>query len=576
MRTLIFLVGLLKGNRRRAAAGLALSVVAMLANIALMAVSGWFLTGMALAGAAGAAYNVFLPSSLIRGCAILRTGGRYLERLATHEATFRLIGALRARVFLALAPRLPFGLPGLHSGDLAARLGGDLDSLQRAYLQVLVPSAAALLVGAAVVAYGWSLTPAIAAVIAAGLLLGGVGLPALLALAGRQPGREAVAAASALRVWAVDMAEGREELAAFAATARHGAGMDALQSRLEAAQRRAARQDAFGVAGVQALGSVLLWAVLLVGAPQVASGMLAAPDLALLAFLGLASVEAVGPLASAFQAWGALAAASERIRPLLDDGTTGPTAAEAPASKDRRAAPHVRLEAVRLRYPGMDAFALDGLTLDLPPGSRVALVGPSGSGKSTVVALLAGFLRPESGVLTLDGQPVRDGGAALWMAVASQTPHLLAGSVRRNLAVAAPVADDRAMVEACITAGLGWWLGGLPDGLDTVIGAGGRPMSGGEARRLAVARALLGDGPLLVLDEPGEGLDPATEQAMLGRLLTEATGRTILLITHRPTGLDLVDHVVVLDRGRVLEQGDPRTLAVRDGPFRRFLERSFV
>lgn len=573
MRTLLFLLRLLLGNWRWALAGLALAVMSMLANIALMAVSGSFLTGMAIAGAAGASFNYFVPAATIRALAILRSGSRYLERLATHEATFRLIGGLRARVFRALAPRLPFGLPGVHSGDLSGRLGGDLDSLQRAYLQLLVPAAAAGLVGTAVVAYGWRVDRDAAAVLAVGLLLGGAGLPALLALAGRKPGRIAVETLSDLRAWAVDMAEGREELDAFAATPRHAARLEGLQHRLATAQRRTTRQEAFAASGTQALGSLLMWAVVLAGASTVAAGASTATDLVMIAFLALASTEAVAPLAGAFQAWSAVAAACDRVRPLLSPATTASQPAAVPPMPANRTPPHVRLVDVTARYPGAATPALRNLTLDLPPGARIALIGPSGSGKSTVVALLAGFLGVEAGRIEIAG---REGCAASLLATAPQTPHLLAGSVRRNLLVADPDASDAAMLGACATAGLGSWLAGLPDGLDTVIGAGGRPLSGGEARRLTVARALLGSGPLLVLDEPGEGLDPATERAMMDRLLEAAGGRTVLLITHRATGLEHMDHVAVLDRGQVLDQGAPWTLAGRDGPFRRFLERSFV
>ena len=573
MKTLLFLLRLLSGNWRWALAGLALAVMSMLANIALMAVSGSFLTGMAIAGAAGASFNYFVPAATIRALAILRSGSRYLERLTTHEATFRLIGGLRARVFRALAPRLPFGLPGVHSGDLSGRLGGDLDSLQRAYLQLLVPAAAAGLVGTAVVAYGWGVDRDAASVLAVGLLLGGAGLPALLALAGRKPGRTAVEALSDLRAWAVDMAEGREELAAFAATRRHAERLEGLQHRLATAQRRTARQEAFAASGTQALGSLLMWAVVLAGASTVAAGALAASDLVMLAFLALASTEAVAPLAGAFQAWGAVAAACDRVRPLLSHATAAGQPTACTPTPANRTPPHVRLVDVTARYPGAATPALRNLTLDLPPGARIALIGASGSGKSTVAALLAGFLAVETGRIEIAG---RGGCAASLLATAPQTPHLLAGSVRRNLLVADPDASDAAMLGACATAGLDSWLAGLPNGLDTVIGAGGRPLSGGEARHLTVARALLGSGPLLVLDEPGEGLDPATERAMMDRLLEATGGRTVLLITHRATGLEHMDHVAVLDRGQVLDQGAPWTLAGRDGPFRRFLERSFV
>jgi len=562
-----FLMRLSRGHRLWLLAALILATITALANVALLSVSGWFITGMALAGAAGTSFNYFLPSAVIRGCAILRAGGRYAERLVSHEAILRLIGRTRADLFAGLAQRSP-GDPLLPRGaDAATRLGSDLETLQGAVLSLFSPIVVAALVTGAVVNYTLGIAPAVAAVVAWGLALGGGLLPVGLALAGRRPGREAMAARAALSMTLADAVQGRDELFAFGALGRAQASLSGHDAALRRARRRSAWQDALGFALFPAVAQGTLWAVAAVGAPLILAGALSPDLLVMLAFLGFAAFEPLSPLPQAFQRVGAVVAALDRVRVLA--GPAPDVRQEPPAAPDSAPRP-IRLTRITARWPGAARPALEDLSLTLAPGGRLGLVGASGAGKSSITALLAGDLTPEAGQM--------EGVAGVRLAVAPQTPVALSDTLRHNLTLGEPAVADADLKTALTTVCLGDWLAALPLGLDEPLGQGGRPLSGGEARRLGVARALLFPAPILVLDEPGEGLDPATEAAMLDRVLTTAEARrqAVLLITHRPHGLERMDTVLYLDGGRVQEAGAPWALARTDGPFRHFLERHAV
>ncbi|GEO81221.1 thiol reductant ABC exporter subunit CydC [Pararhodospirillum oryzae] len=588
-----FLAGLWREARWKASAGLVLAVITTLANIVLLAVSGWFITGMALAGAGGGAFNYFFPAALIRAAAIARAGGRYLERLVTHDATLRLIARLRPRLFAALAERP--GRPAspdaaLHGADLAGRLGGDLDAVQRLSLQGVLPVLVALIVVPIGITVCAHFLPQAALVLTAGMVVAGGLVPLVLARAGRRVGPPLVTARVALRVALVDLIGGQEELRACGALPRFQDRAREVEDRAVRLSKRAAWIESLGLAGLALLTQVTVWGMVLVAAGQVDG-----PILVLLAFLGLALFEPLGPLPEAFQRLGASFAALDRVRALAPASpdtkrraspalpaspSASPSSSPSPSpspSPARATAPAVRLDSVSVAGIEGGRPALREVSLELPPGGRLGVVGPSGAGKSTLVSLLAGTLAWDRGRVLVNERPVEgphDPALHGLVALAPQAPLLLAGSVRRNLRLGAPEASDEALRAALETVVLSKWLAALPEGLDTPLGAAGRPVSGGEARRLSLARALLGAGPVLVLDEPGEGLDPALEARVLDQVLTAAgtAGRAVLLVTHRPHGLERMDKVACLDQGRVVDAGAPWDLARMPGPFRQFLE----
>ena len=273
---------------------------------------------------------------------------------------------------------------------------------------------------------------------------------------------------------------------------------------------------------------------------------------AVLALLALASFEAVAPLSQAARELSATLASGRRVLELTDrEPAVQDPRAPAPAPPD---GPALALEGVVARYAPGEPPALDGVSLRLDPGRRVALIGPSGSGKTTVVNLLLRFLDPEQGRLTLAGRDLREfrqEDVRRAVAVAGQDAYLFSTTIRENVRLARPGATEPQIEEALRRARVWEWASSLPGGLDTLVGEEGMQLSGGQRQRVALARALLSDAPILVLDEPTAHLDPETAERVVEDMLSAADGRTVLLITHRPEGLALVDDVVVLAEGRI-------------------------
>ncbi|HWI72239.1 MAG TPA: thiol reductant ABC exporter subunit CydC, partial [Baekduia sp.] len=411
----------------------------------------------------------------------------------------------------------------------------------------------ALLAGAACVGAAAVVLPLAALVLAAGLLLAGLAVPLLAGALGARAQARQAAARGALSAELLDTLVAAPELVVY------GAG-DAALNRAASADRalvRLARRDAL-VGGLGdglgvAIAGATVAATLLVAADAVADGRLDRVLVALLALLALAAFEAVTPLVATARELPAALAAGRRLLALID---TEPKIADpvAPAPAPPRDAV-LALEGVRARYSAGERAALDDVTLRLRPGRRVALVGPSGAGKTTVVNLLLRFLDPEAGRVTLAGRDLRDyrqQDVRRAIAVAGQDAHLFSTSIRENVRLARPGCTDAELTAALDQARIGDWVRGLPDGWDTAVGERGRALSGGQRQRIVLARALLSDAPVLVLDEPTAHLDEATATLLMRDVFAAAGDRAVLLITHRPEGLDAVDQVVALDAGRVV------------------------
>ena len=548
MRLFVRLLGLYRPYWTWVAGGIVVSLLTTLANIALMATSGWFITAMGVAGAAGATMNYFTPAAVIRGTAILRTGGRYVERLITHEATFRHLSGLRRWVYDRLEPLAPAGLEGYHTADVAARLNIDVERLQELYLRVLVPTVGGLAAAAICVWVAATYAPGIGLALGIGLGLAGIVLPLGVGWAGRRHARAKVTLAADLHRAAVDQVQGLAELQAFGADAASQARFLADAMALERAQDGAAGLDAATRAGTGLLTNLALWSALALGLPLVAAGTLERPDYVMLAFLSLASFEAVAPLPAAFRALPETFAAARRLFAIAD--TPPPPGEDAAETAQVPALPVRDLAVTGLRFGYGDAApVIDGLDLFLGRGEKIALVGPSGVGKSTLIALLTGLRRLDRGTLSLGGKPRTAFSGADWrraFAVAPQDVRLFTGTLRENLTLGAPEADDAAILAACRTAQLEPFLAALPDGLDTHIGEAGVTVSGGEARRIGIARALLKPAPILILDEPTEGLDPRMEAALLEAVFAGLDGRSLILISHRRIDAGRLDRVITL------------------------------
>lgn len=545
------------------ALSLFVSLAASLANIALMAVSGWFITAMAAAGIAGVSMNYFTPAALIRALAIVRTGGRYLDRLISHEATLRLTAEIRTDLFARLVPLAPGGLDDLRSGDLLARLKGDIDRIELLFLRFITPLAVALAALAAVGAIlaghdGWLALPVVAV-----LAFGGLLAPALAAAFGRKSGTAVAVQAAALRRALADDLQGLAALTVTGAAANHRRALSERYRRLIAEERRQARLSAFGQTAGLLSGDLAMGTALIIGIPMLGAGAFSGPDLAMAALLSLSAAEAFMGLPAAFTGLAGTLASGERLFAI---GKRTPPVVSPTTTLAMPAGNAIVFSDVTLTYAGAGRAALSHIDLVIPEGHRLALVGPSGAGKSSLTELMLRLRDPSSGRVMLGGVDVRR--LALdelrgRFAVVPQKPHLFTETIAGNLRLAKPKASDAELIEALALAGLGPFLAKLPQGLSTPVGVAGTTLSGGEARRLAVARALLCDAPVLILDEPGEGLDAATEEAMVGAILERMAGRTVIVLTHAKAALQRMDEIVVLSGGRIVERRHRREDAVR-------------
>ena len=544
---LLRLLGLARPLRRRLLLAVAAGATATGCAVALLATSGFLLARasqhpsiLAISGAVVA----------VRALSAGRGVFRYLERLASHDVAFRVIGDVRVRIYRRLERLAPAGLAAFTSGDLLARLVSDVDATQDLFIRGITPPLVAALAGAgAVLACLLILTPAGLA-LAAGLLLAGVALPFLAARTARDASRRLAPSRGQFAATFTDLQAGAAELHAFGAQETALALVTAVDHDLMRQSGRNAAVSGLSVGLSSVVAGLTVWAVLLLGVAATGDGALTRVPLAVLTLTALASFEAVAALPAAAMQLGQARASARRIAAVLDapDPVREPAAPrpleDGPVS--------VRLRGAQVRYQDSGPAALDGFDLDLPPGRRVALIGPNGAGKSTVASVLLRFTDLTAGTATLNGHDLasyaaddvrrRIGG---W----PQDPHIFDASLRDNLILARPqvTADQLTVVAARVR--LLDWIESLPLGWQTQAGPGGTALSGGQRQRLALARALLADPQLLILDEPTAHVDPETGRALLSDLLDAAAGRTVLLITHDLAGLDGFDQIVTLDGG---------------------------
>lgn len=543
---------LLRPYRGWMALGVLGALVTLIANVLLMAVSGWFITAMAVAGAAGVSINYFTPAALIRLAAMLRTGGRYGERLATHEATLHLLASLRVWLYRRLIPLAPAALDDLHSGDILSRIRGDVDALDNLYIRVLVPVIVALVGGALFFLFLLLYDTRVALLSLGFMLLAGVAVPWWSRAVGEAPGKRAAQAESDLRVACVDGLQGMAELQVLGAAQAQAARIDSLSQALARDQVRLAGLSGIAQGSVGLCMHLSLWGLLWLLIPLVQSGQLLPPQLAMLALFTLAAFEAVAPLPLAFQQLGRTTAAATRLRALIE---RTPAVSEPTGTAPSPDGLGLVIEGLGFGYPGAARPVLDGVDLQVAEGERLAVIGASGSGKSTLLDLILGFRSADSGEIRIGGVPVGEmPGDQLrrLVTLVGQRSQLLDASIRANLLIANPQAPPTALEQACRTARIHGFIESLPEGYDTWVGETGVRLSGGQARRIAIARALLRDAPILLLDEPTEGLDAETAEALMDSLVKLMAGRTVILVTHRTAGLDRVDRVVKLGQGRII------------------------
>lgn len=561
---------LLDRRRGRLWSGAALMALTLASAIGLLALSGWFiaatgLTGLLLAAGVAATLEVYVPGGGIRFFAVTRTVARYLERLYNHDTVLRLLADLRARLFGALAGLDGQALARRRASDWLNRLTADIDTLDSLYLRLLAPAGVALLAILGLSGFLAVFAPRVGLASGALLLVGWLWLTLAQARLGLAPSRAQVSELEALRGRLVEQLQGMAELEAYGSLTSHRHDLAALEARLYRGQRRLGLLAALGNALASLLVGLAALLALWLAAQAWAAGQLSGPLMVMMPLAMLAMSEALAALPAAFTWLGATLGAAERLNELEARADSTPPASASAAPMPVEGAPAVELDGVTLRYPGALAPALQALTLTLAPGERLALCGASGAGKTSVVELLLRQLTPQAGALRLGGVVLADWPeAALRRRVAALTQRidLLDDSLAANLRLAAPEADDDALWRALAWVGLEAWVRGLAEGLDTRVGEGGQRLSGGQARRLALARLHLRDPSLVILDEPFAGLDADTATALAARLDAWLAGRSVLYLVHQLDGGPFqppgIDRTLTLVEGQLAREGAGR------------------
>lgn len=558
-------------QRGRLTLALLLGSLAVGSAVGLMAVSGWLISR---ASEEPPVMYLMMAVTATRAFGIGRAVFRYAERLVSHDAVLKLLAELRVAVYRGLERIAPGGLRTTRRGDLLSRLVADVDALQDYWLRWLLPVGTAVVVGAAAAGFtGW-LLPEAGVILAVGLLVAGVGVPLVSGACARRTERQLAPARAALATRVTDLLGATAELTVAGALPARQTRLRAADTLLTRIASRAAAATALG-GGLSALVCGLtVVAAATVAVPAVQDGRLSGVALAVVVLTPLAAFEAVTGLPLAVQYRQRVARSAERVFEVLD-APVPVREPEAPAEEPASPFP-LEVRGLSARYPGARHDALASLDLTLTPGRRIAVVGPSGSGKTTLAQVLLRFLDASSGTYRLGGveaSALDSDTVRRSVGLCAQDAHVFDSTIRENLRLARPGATDAELRDALSRARLLDWVLALPEELDTPVGEHGARLSGGQRQRLALARALLAGFPVLVLDEPAEHLDLPTADALTADLLDATRGRATVLITHRLTGLDTVDEVLVLDAGRVVQRGPYAELAAEDGPLRRMLER---
>ena len=574
-------VGLLDLNWTRFAASVAIGSLGLGSALGLSTVAAWMI---ARASQVPDVVALGVAPVAVRLFGISRSVLRYCERLLSHDTALRGMSALRAHLYERLATSRADTVVGLRRGDVLARVGADVDAVGDLVVRSYLPMAVAACVGSAT-SIGMALIhPASGLILAACLLLAGMVGPLVTARAARASELARQGHATDLSAIVLTALEGGDELSVSGRLPRLMDELAGLEARLSSARDRGARPAAMAAAVDTAAMGLAVVGALLVGGQAVITGDLAPVWLAVIVLVPLAAFEVTSALGPATVQLVTSAGAAARIVELIDkaDRAEAPRTAAAPDPEPLPAlsdgGPRLRSRGLAVGWPDGPVVA-KGIDLDLAPGDRLAITGPSGVGKTTLLATLAGLLEPKGGELTLDGTApwaAQRSDVARRITLTAEDAHVFATTVLENLRVANGTLSSQDARALLRRAGLGDWLTGLPQGLDTLLSSDATTLSGGERRRLLLARALAAPAPLMVLDEPGEHLEAATADRLVADLLqagngaeeaeeAEETACGVLLVTHRLSALGGADEVLVLEAP---ESGGPATIARRGAHIR--------
>ncbi|WP_265470219.1 heme ABC transporter ATP-binding protein/permease CydC [Haemophilus parainfluenzae] len=578
MRALLPFLRLFKFAKLSLFLGLVLMITGLASSIGLLTTSGWFLAATAIAGL-GTLFNFFYPSASVRGLAIGRTLFRYFEKLVTHDATFRILAKLRVQVFEKIIPLSPAVLNRYRNSDLLNRLVSDVDTLDSLYLRLIAPFITAIFVILAMCIGLSFINVPLALGLGASLLLLVFVIPTVFYQLGKKFGDKLVHSRALYRTQFLEFIQAQAELLLFNAEDKLKDNMAKTEANWQADQQKEANLSGFSTALSLFLNGLIIAAMLWFSSQaEFGNDEYRMAFIALFTFAALASFEILMPLGSAFLHIGQVIASAERVTDIIEQQPL--VTFNGKAEFDQNATTLTTLieaKDLSFTYPERQNRALENLNLTIQKGKKIAILGKTGSGKSTLLQLLVRNYDANQGELRLAGKPIADYAEDTLRSqfcFLTQRVHVFSDTLRQNLqfASAVNIADEK-MIEVLNQVGLGKLLE-QEQGLDIWLGDGGRPLSGGEQRRLGLARILLNDAPILLLDEPTEGLDRETERQILRLILAHAENKTLIMVTHRLTAIEQFDELCVIDEAKLIEKGTyAELLQLEKGFFKQLVER---
>lgn len=566
MRDLLPYLKLYKKHWFGLSLGMLLAFLTLAASIGLLTLSGWFISASAVAGLtiARETFNYMLPGGGVRGLAMSRTAGRWGERVVSHNATFKLLTDLRIFFFKKLAPLIPGRISNLRDADLLNRLVADVDAMDHVYLRLVSPVTVGVLGIFFLTAFLMWFDSSLGLILGSILLIMLIIWPVLFYKLGQRNGGELTQNKAELRVTTLDWIEGYSELTLFGAEERYRNAILNTQQKLMANQFVNANLTGMASAALMLFNGLTLVLMLWLAADGVGGN---APDplIALMAFATMASFELLMPIAGAFQHLGQTLTSARRLNEVI---LSEPEVQFSDSKLDIDQPLDIQFSAVSFQYPDSERTVLNSVDLSIPANNKVAIVGQTGSGKSTLIQLLTRYWDPKRGVISIAGIDLTQWNESQLresISVVSQRVDILNGSLRDNLLIAKPQASDEELQDILSSVGLEKLL--EDNALDAWLGDGGRQLSGGEKRRIGIARAILHDAPILLLDEPTEGLDKQTEKSIMALFEQHFEGKTVIFITHRLIGLEKMDSIVLIEQGEIVEQGSHNELLSGEGRY---------
>ncbi|WP_210442433.1 heme ABC transporter ATP-binding protein/permease CydC [Vibrio crassostreae] len=546
--------------------GMLLAFATLSASIGLLTLSGWFISASAVAGLtiARETFNYMLPGGGVRGLAMSRTAGRWGERVVSHNATFKLLTDLRIFFFKKLAPLIPGRISNLRDADLLNRLVADVDAMDHVYLRLVSPVTVGVLGIFFLTLFLMWFDSSLGLILGSILLIMLLVWPILFYKLGKRNGGELTQNKADLRVTTLDWIEGYSELTLFGAEERYRNAILETQQKLMANQFVNANLTGMASAALMLFNGLTLVLMLWLAADGV-GGNAPDPFIALMAFATMASFELLMPIAGAFQHLGQTLSSARRLNEVI---LSEPEVQFAEEKLDINKPLDITFSNVTFNYPDSERSVLNAVDLTIPATNKVAIVGQTGSGKSTLIQLLTRYWDPKKGYISIAGIELTQWNESQLresISVVSQRVDILNGTLRDNLLIAKPEANDDHLANILKDVGLEKLLEN--NALDSWLGDGGRQLSGGEKRRIGIARAILHDAPILLLDEPTEGLDKQTEQSIMALFEKHFEGKTVIFITHRLIGLESMDSIVLIEQGEIVENGSHETLLNEEGRY---------